>query len=41
MSNWIVEGDQTLVYFGNPQDSSENVASGAFREARYLPGALL
>ena len=33
---------QALVYFGNPQDSSANVAGGAFREARgYVPGPLL
>ena len=33
---------QSLVYFGKPQDSSENVAGGAFREARgYVPGTLL
>ena len=33
---------QTLVYFGSPQDSSVNVAGGAFREARgYVPGPLL
>ena len=33
---------QSLVYFGEPQDSSTNVAGGAFREARgYLPGPLL
>ncbi len=33
---------QSLVYFGEPQVSSENVASGAFREARgYVPGPLL
>ena len=33
---------QSLVYFGSPQDSSANVAGGAFREARgYVPGLLL
>ena len=33
---------QSLVYFGEPQDSSANVADGAFREARgYVPGPLL
>ena len=33
---------QSLVYFGKPQDSSANVAGGAFREARgYVPGPLL
>ena len=33
---------QSLVYFGNPEDSSVNVAGGAFREARgYVPGPLL
>ena len=33
---------QSLVYFGEPQDSSVNVAGGAFREARgYVPGPLL
>ena len=33
---------QSLVYFGSPQDSSVNVAGGAFREARgYVPGPLL
>ena len=32
---------QALVYFGSPQDSSVNVAGGAFREARgYVPGPL-
>ena len=30
---------ESLVYFGEPQDSSANVAGGAFREARgYVPG---
>jgi len=33
---------QSLVQFGEPQDSSVNVAGGAFREARgYVPGPLL
>ena len=33
---------QSLVYFGEPEDSSANVAGGAFREARgYVPGPLL
>jgi hypothetical protein len=33
---------QSLVYFGEPQDSSPNVAGGAFREARgYVSGPLL
>ena len=33
---------ESLVYFGEPQDSSANVADGAFREARgYVPGPLL
>ena len=33
---------QPLVYFGEPQGSSANVAGGAFREARgYVPGPLL
>ena len=33
---------QSLVYFGKPEDSSVNVAGGAFREARgYVPGPLL
>ena len=33
---------QALVHFGNSQDSSVNVAGGAFREARgYVPGPLL
>ena len=33
---------QSLVYFGDPQVSSANVAGGAFREARvYVPGQLL
>ena len=33
---------QTLVYFGEPQVSSANVAGGAFREVRgYVPGPLL
>ncbi len=33
---------QSLVYFGKPQDSSANVAGGAFLEARgYIPGPLL
>ena len=33
---------QSLVYFGSPQDSSANVAGGAFREARgYVPGPLV
>ena len=32
---------QSLVYFGSPQDSSVNVAGGAFREARgYVAGQL-
>ena len=32
---------QSLVYFGEPKDSSANVAGGAFREARgYVPGQL-
>ena len=32
---------QSLVYFGEPQDSSANVAGGAFREARgYVPGPI-
>ena len=30
---------QPLVYFGKAEDSSANVAGGAFREARgYVPG---
>ena len=33
---------QSLVYFGEPEDSSANVADGAFREARgYVPEPLL
>ena len=33
---------QSLVYFGEPQVSSVNVAGGAFREPRgYVPGALV
>ena len=33
---------QSLVYFGDPEASSANVAGGAFREARgYVPGLLL
>ena len=33
---------QSLVYFGEPQDSFMNVAGGAFREARgYVSGPLL
>ena len=33
---------QSLVYFGSPQDSSVDVAGGAFREARgYVPGPLV
>ena len=33
---------ESLVYFGEPQHSSANVAGGAFREARgYVPGLLL
>ena len=33
---------QALVYFGKPEDSSANVAGGAFREPRgYVPGPLL
>ena len=33
---------QALVYFGKPEDSSANVAGGAFREARgYVPGPQL
>ena len=33
---------QSLVYFGEPQDSSANVTGGPFREARgYVPGPLL
>ena len=33
---------QSLVYFGEPQDSSVNVAGGPFREARgYVLGPLL
>ena len=33
---------QSLMYFGNPEASSANVAGGAFREARvYVPGPLL
>jgi hypothetical protein len=33
---------QALVYFGEPEDSSANVAGGDFREARgYVPGRLL
>ena len=33
---------QSLVYFGNSQDSSANVTGGAFRGARgYVPGPLL
>ena len=33
---------QSLVYFGEPQDSSANVAVGAFREPQgYVPGPLL
>ena len=33
---------QSLVHFGNPEDSFANVAGGAFREARgYVPGLLL
>ena len=33
---------QALLYFGNPEASSANVAGGAFREARgYVPGPLL
>ena len=33
---------QALVYFGEPEDSSANVAGVAFREARgYVPGPLL
>ena len=33
---------QALVYFGKPEDSSANVAGGAFREARgYVPRPLL
>ena len=36
------EEQQLLVYFGEPSDSSANVAGGAFREARrYVPGPLL
>ena len=32
---------QSLVYFGNPQDESANVAGGALREARgYVAGPL-
>ena len=30
---------QSLVYFGRPQDSSANVAGGAFREARVCSSA--
>jgi hypothetical protein len=33
---------QSLAYFGKAEDSSANVAGGAFREARgYVPGPLL
>ena len=33
---------QSLVYFGEPQDSSANVAGGAFREAQgYVPWTLV
>ena len=33
---------EPLVYFGSPQDSSVDVAGGAFREARgYVPGPLV